>query len=38
MTVLETAIFFLLLFLTGILVRMAVRVGLGVNRIPLVGG
>lgn len=38
MTVLETAIFFLLIFLTGILVRMAVRVGLGVNRIPLVGG
>ena len=38
MTVLETAIFFLLLFLTGILVRMAVRVGLGVNRIPLVEG
>lgn len=37
MTVLETAVFFLMLFLAGILVRAIARVGLGVNHIPLVG-
>ena len=38
MTVLETAFFFLLLFITGIAVRMAAQLGMGVNHIPLVGG
>ena len=38
MTVLQTAIFFLILFLAGIAVRMLTRIGLGVNHIPLVGG
>lgn len=38
MTILETVIFFVLLFLAGIVVRFIVRVGLGVNRIPVVGG
>ena len=38
MTVLETAVFFLLLLIADLLVRTVARVGLGVNRIPLVGG
>lgn len=38
MTVLEIAIFFLLIFVIRILVRVAAHVGLGVNNIPLVGG
>ena len=38
MTILETAVFFLLLFAAGIAVRVIARVGLGVNHIPLVGG
>lgn len=37
MTVLETAVFFLLLFLVDIVVRTVARIGLGVNRIPLLG-
>lgn len=37
MTILETAVFFLLLFLVDIVVRTVARVGLGVNRIPMVG-
>ena len=38
LTVLQTAVFFLVLFLAGIVVRVVVRMGQGVNRIPLVGG
>ena len=38
MTVLEIAIFFLLIFVIRIVVRVAAHVGLGVNNIPLVGG
>lgn len=38
MTILETAVFFLLLFVADMVVRTIARVGLGVNRIPLVGG
>lgn len=38
MTVLEIAIFFLLIFVIRIIVGLAVRVGLGVNEIPLIGG
>lgn len=38
MTILETAVFFLLLFLVDMVVRVVARAGLGVNRIPLVGG
>jgi len=38
MTVLQTAIFFVILALAGIAVRVVARVGLGVNHIPLVGG
>lgn len=38
MTILETAVFFLLLFAADMVVRAVARVGLGVNRIPLVGG
>lgn len=38
MTVLQTAIFFLVIFLVGIVVRMVAKVGLGVNRIPILGG
>lgn len=38
MTILETAVFFLLLFVAGMLVRIIANVGLGINRIPVVGG
>lgn len=38
MTILETAVFFLLLFLVDMVVNVIARVGLGVNRIPVVGG
>lgn len=38
MTVLQTAIFFVVLTLAGIATRVIARVGLGVNEIPLVGG
>lgn len=38
MTMLEIAVFFLLLFLADLAVRAVARVALGVNRIPLVGG
>mgnify|MGYP001025104993 FL=1 len=38
LTVLQTAVFFLVLFLAGIVVRAVVRMGQGVNRIPLIGG
>lgn len=38
MTILETAVFFLLLFAADLVVRTIARVGLGVNHIPLVGG
>ena len=38
LTVLQTAVFFAILFVSGILVRYITRIGLGVNYIPLVGG
>ena len=38
LTVLQTAVFFLILFLSGMVVRLVVRMGQGVNHIPLVGG
>jgi len=38
MTILETVVFFALLFIADAVVRVVARVGLGVNHIPLVGG
>ncbi len=38
LTILQTAIFFVILTLAGMVVRAITRVGLGVNHIPLVGG
>ncbi len=37
-SMLQTVVFFAILAVTGIAVRMIARIGLGVNRIPLVGG
>lgn len=37
-SMLQTVVFFVILALAGIVVRMITRVGLGVNHIPLVGG